>query len=447
MCRKTEKLKRAFSVYFVGIGGISMSALAIYLHDMGFCVCGYDKTEGQTVKILKQKGIAVNQIGLLENCDLAVVSSAIDNENEQIKKLRRLNKPIISRALLLSEIASTYDKVIGVAGTHGKTTATCLIAHILKSAQMPVNAHIGGLDSVFGNVITDDLKNKNSLFLSEVCEYKQNLKFFNPTVAVILNVDDDHLESYGSFDKLKEEFKSYAERSKLAVLNADDQFLNSLNGIKFSVKNKNSDYFAQIINKGQNCIEYAVYEYGAPLLTVKANSFFTHDVANGLASVACARALEINAESIKKGIENFKGVKRRGEVVAVINGCTIFADYAHHPSQVINVINEVVTDNTAVLFQSHTYSRTKGLFKQFVYALNRCKNLYIFDTYAAREKYDYYGSGEYLSEKLPHSVYCGSAKNCISVINSFNLKYDKIVILGAGNLYDFITENIKNIKL
>ncbi|MBQ3571681.1 MAG: hypothetical protein IJA15_02520 [Clostridia bacterium] len=429
-----------FSVFFVGIGGISMSALALYLHNLGFKVSGYDKVESTVTNNLKRYGISINTKGDLEGCDIAVLSSAISESDDLVKKLKQLNKTCILRSELLNEIANTFQYKVGVAGTHGKTTTTAMIAHVLKKANKNFSAHIGGIDKDFGNMACFG----KEIFLSEVCEYKKNISKFDCDLALLLNADDDHLESYGKLSELHKEFSAFLMRSKINVLPYEQKELGNKNSITFSLKNSNADFFASNIRIGDKNIECTVNSAIGALFDVKINSLLEHDVENAIASVAVCKALKIENEYIKKGLEDFNGIKRRNEIMATIYGCDIYADYAHHPKQIEATVEMLAKKykKFAILFQSHTYSRTATLFKGFIKSLSAVENLFIFDTYAAREKYYYNGSGKRLFENLKGAVYLGDRVNAKSLFPNACKKFDCIAVIGAGDLYDVIEECI-----
>ena len=434
-------LKRDFYVYFVGVGGISMSALARFLVKTGFRVGGYDAHFSSVTENLQREGVEINNPDSITRCDLAVVSSAISDSDKIVCELRRLKKPIITRARLLYEIASSYPFKIGVAGTHGKTTCTAMIAHVLKCANKGFCAHIGGFDKQFGNMLISG----EDIFLSEVCEFKKNISMFTASLGVLLNIDNDHLDSYGSKEKLKEEFGAFLNRSKIRILPLEEANLVD-DGITFSLENSNANYYAKEIEYLDNrAIECFIMENGKRIFKLELKSFLIHDIKNALACVAACRAIGIEPSIIKAGLENYCGVKRRNEIMGKIDNCVIYADYAHHPAQVEKTVKmlDLKYDNYAVLFQSHTYSRTAGLYKQFLTVLSKVKNLFIFDTYAAREKYTYMGSGKRLSEDLKGCIYCQSSKNVSAILKGITGKFECVAVLGAGDLYDEVEKIIK----
>ena len=438
-------LKKDFYVFFVGVGGISMSALALFLAKTGFKVGGYDANLSSITENLEREGVEINNSLSITKCDLAVVSSAISSNDSVIVALKALKKPIITRARLLYEIASSYPMVIGVAGTHGKTTATAMIAHVLKYAGKEFCAHIGGIDKTLSNMtICGD-----EIFLSEVCEFKRNIAMFNAFIGVLLNIGDDHLDDYGTKEGLRDEFASFLNRSKIKILPFEERNLCE-DGITFSLENSSADYYAKNIEYIDNrAIECFIMEKGRKLFSLELKSFFIHDVKNALATVATCRSMGIDEISIKKGLEGFLGIKRRNEIMGKLGNCLIYADYAHHPEQIKNTIKmlELKYDNFAVFFQSHTYSRTANLFKDFISALSKVKNLFIFDTYGARENYNYLGSGKRLSEELKGCVYCQDVKNAEPILKSIISRFECVAVLGAGNLYDEVEWMLKKEKV
>ena len=446
------KNKSKSNVVFLGIGGISMSALALCLKERGFNVGGFDRTIGHTTDLLKERGIKVNDQSIIESCDFAVVSSAISKTDENLLKLKSLNKPIISRAELLNEISKTFPSVIGISGTHGKTTCTALAAHIFYAAKLNFTVHVGGEDVSFGNYKSfgDDF------FISEVCEYKRNLRYFSPSVGVVLNVDDDHLDSYGDFDSLKKEFYNYSKRSKVAVINADDVLYEIIksdkksNAVTFSLKDGKADYYAKnlCVKDGKLCM--TVYEKGKELFSFSSMYLGLHDATNVLAATAAARVYNLSPIYLKRGIQDFRGVKRRNEIMGAYLGVKVIGDYAHHPTQIKVMLSEYekkFASGYSVLFQPHTYSRTQRLFGEFVEALKNVKNLYVFETYAAREKFNEAGSSKTLCRSLKNANYAGKIENAGSIMDECAKTGKPVIVLGAGNLYDFIKNLLKKRKL
>lgn len=440
--QKIKKLKN-HKVHLLGICGISMSALALKLSALGFKVSGYDRnTSSPIYDNLINNGITINQRQDLIESETVVYSSAISQDNEQFAYAKKTNKNLISRAQLLKLISERFKTFVGVAGTHGKTTCTSIIAHIFHEAQLSFDAHIGGLDKTFGNYYMGG----DQIFLSELCEYKKNLAYFSPDYSVLLNIDNDHLESYGSYKKLREEFIAFANRSTCCVYSDKTGITGLKNGVSFSLKNPKADYFLRVEKGESNFSECAVYEHGAPLLKINMKKFMPYDAGNILASIALSRTLLLDCKSIVCGIENFSGVARRNEVIYSSGKSLILADYAHHPSQIQLAISGYIErfGECIFLFQPHTYSRTRDLFNEFVGALSNVSNLYLFTTYGAREKYDYEGSAKRLQKYLPKSVFAGDSSCVKSVVDELICRGLPIIVLGAGDIYEKLVQSIKN---
>lgn len=518
----------AFSVYFLGIGGVSMSALAVYLARKGVCVSGCDRARGEFVARLLNAGVEVDILNFDEHfygdakipkglidADLVVYTSALSPSDGLLKFCKSSGKITLSRAQLLREIMLSYPLSIGVGGTHGKTTCTCMLAHIFKRAGKKFCAHIGGFDKLLGNLYHCG----NDCFITEVCEYQRNISLFSPSIGIILNADNDHLDSYGNFSSVCAEFLNYAARSGVCVYNADDKslcatsavssresngvgairersgavvsrecggkLLNGCVGVGFSLKNPACDYYAQDINFCRKNISFKVFERGKFVGVFKIKSMFFHNVYNALASISAARLCGVSFNNIKRGLYDFSGVERREDWLFKLNGALVFADYCHHPAQIkqtVAALSRLKRKRLTVVFQPHTYSRTKSLFEEFVCALSslfcdcggcdcgggvgRCSNpdfindckgdnlqncangqncasaqkkvnvrLIITDTYAARETYDYFGSGKRLAGEILGCEYVGDKTLAVQSALSGARSGDIIAFLGAGDIY------------
>ena len=461
-----------YRVYFLGAGGISMSALCLYLNKKGFFVGGYDKEKNDCVKKLENAGIKIDSGRLLtvsngeianesvpvglKNCNAVVYTSALASDDPLLIYARRSGKAVISRAELLAEILKNYRFSIGVSGTHGKTTATLMLCHIFKCANVDFEAHAGGCDNTFGNFVAG--KGSNECFISEICEYKRNISLFSPSVAVVLNIDDDHLESYGGFSDLANEFIGFARRSGVCVYNDDDKVLQERlpsecadKAISYSIKNENCDYFARKIKVAGNKITFRAYYRKKDLGDFEINGVLKHNVLNALAAIAAARVYGINVDDIRRGLKEYVGAYRREEKIGEFNGATVFADYCHHPRQIketVRALEKSGAERVTIVFQPHTFSRTKLLFKKFLSALKTQRaRLIITGVYAAREKYDYYGSGRRLAENISNAVFIEKPDSAVKTALAGACSGDVIAFLGAGDIYfaakKYLDENKK----
>lgn len=419
--------------FFLGIGGVSMSALAKILRSSGKKVAGCDRSESEYTQYLKSAGIGVT-IGnpsSFEGFDVVVYTDALSDCNPWIIAARRQRKVLISRGKLLAELAKNYKKTIAVAGCHGKTTCTAMLAHVFSYAGEKFTAHIGGDDLSFSNGYACG----NDFFLTEACEYKKNFLYLKPEVAVILNSDADHLDCYGSVENLKKAYLQFADSSALTVKIYGD--LPEASGVTFGLDDR-ADYYAKKIKNEGGKYSFSAFKGQSELGRVKLSVFGKHNVLNALAAIAVSDICGIDFTLICRGLVQFKGVKRRFEEIGEYNGARCIADYAHHPNEIKAALKtaKTLTDGELyVIFQPHTYSRTKTLFGQFAHTLSGVKRLLIYKTFAAREYFDDAGSALTLSNALKRSAY----GDCETDIENFlrpARRGDIVLFLGAGDIYE-----------
>ena len=428
--------KNILSIFFIGIGGTGNSALASYLNGLDFSVSGSDVNKTDITIDLEKKGIKVfyeHCAENLKNVDLVVYSSAIDKDNPELKFALENKYAVYSRAELLSLIEKRFEVSIGVAGSHGKTTTTALIANIMKEAKLPFTAFMGGYDKNLTNVCSFG----NKIFLAEICEYKRNIDLFSSTISVVLNIDNDHLECYNnSLEELTASFESFSKRSDKRIVNSAAEIQKSNNTITFGIKN--GSYHAEKIKSKKGRLKFKVYKGNKKIFSVKAELLGEHHVNNALAAIAAAKQLGIKNKYIKRGIANFRGVLRRNEYLGSLNGSKVFADYAHHPKEIEKTISSYIhsySGRVIFVFEPHTYSRTKALFNDFINVFKDLKFFFLYKTYAAREDYDVGGDAMTLSNALNNSIYEENFKDLVNDIACMSNKKDIIVILGAGELY------------
>lgn len=432
-------------IFFIGIGGVSMSALAKYLIINGFSVFGSDKVKNDAIIYLEKIGCKIypyQDKNNIVDCDIIIYNSAINENHPELAYARELNKCIIKRVELLQMIASSFDRTVGICGSHGKTTSCSILAHILFCSDLGFTSHIGGFDSELGNLYQTGKR----VFLTEVCEFDKNINKLTTDLACALNIDMDHMNSYKNFNELKQAFFNYLDRANISIVNIDDENLleySKLNkfAVTYSLQNIESDYFAKVINQ-KNGLIIRFFEKGKKLFDVKLNLFGYFNAYNCLCAVAISRLLEIPIKSIIEGLKGFKGVKRRNELVATINGCKIIADYGHHPKEIESIYSSYKNLEPYVIFQPHTYSRTKFLFKDFIKVLRKIPKLILYKTYPAREEVK-----DGLTETdLANQINCKvvlSEIEIISKIKKLSAKNKVILVLGAGDLYDIIYEKLK----
>ena len=417
-----------------------MSALAKFLSVCGYEVSGCDGVRGEETETLAFYGVRV-YIGAdqsrkeLCEADAVIYTDAIPLEHEELKKAREEGKILYTRAELLALICEEFPNVIAVAGSHGKTTCTSMCAHIMKNALVPFTAHIGGEDADFGNFCTTG----EEYFLTEACEYKKNLLKIDADVGVLLNIDRDHMECYEDFDDLKNCFRAYCKRSRVAFVCADDENCLSLGDFSnFGIKNSLADYRATEIRNCGEKYSFTVEEYGKAICRVRLNAIGRCNVYNALAAFAATRSYGFDEKEIAKGLETFTAVKRRFEKVGSYHGASFICDYAHHPKEILSTVataEGICRGNLYVVFQPHTYSRTRLLMREFVDALRLIKNLMIYKSYPAREKYDEEGSAETLSQNVGNCLYAENVYVLKTWLKKTVKEGDIVLFLGAGDIY------------
>lgn len=434
------KENQGTKVYFIGIGGVSMSALAKYLLCNGCEVTGSDAVRSEYTEGLQALGVKI-YFGEAEEreelcfADLVVYTDAIPKEHVELCLARRMKKRIFSRAELLNEVAKAFSTVIAVAGSHGKTTCTAMCAHALRAQNVPFGVHIGGEDSEFGNFYLTG----EEYFVTEACEYKKNFLKLHANAAIVLNVDEDHMECYDGKEDLLSSFRCYCEGARVAFVCADDENAATLEGfVTFGIDNPACDYRATQLRANGERYTFIVEEYGKPLCTIHLNAIGRCNVYNALAAFAVMRSLGFDEREIARGIESFRAVRRRFERIGEYRGASFVCDYAHHPREILSTLRTakgVCRGKLYVVFQPHTYSRTKLLMKDFVRVLRQIENLVVYKTFPAREKYDAEGSAKRLAQNVGSCLYVENVYVLKTWLKKTVREKDFVLFLGAGDVY------------
>ncbi len=436
-------------IFFIGIGGVSMSALALYLKSVNLKVGGSDQTQSAETLKLKDNGIEVfighNQNNI-NGYTMVVYTSAINGLNPELMRAKQLGLKILRRSELLGIIVKGYNNSIAVCGSHGKTTTTSMLTCVFNNSALNPTAFIGGSSPSLNNLI----KGKNDYVILEACEYKKNFLDIKPKISVVLNIDDDHVDTFTSEKDRYETFSEFTKNT-LCFYNKDDIKNYSLSAkklISFGIKS-DCDYLAVNIRKNQNGYSFTVKHNFQNLIRVNLKVSGKHNVYNALACIAVSHHFKLNLKLVKFALENFNGVKRRNEYLGSFLGLKVFADYAHHPTEIkayLDSQNKNLKDSI-VVFQPHTYSRTKVLKEKFVKVLLKDFNLIIYKTYSAREKYDRNGSAKSLFYAIkekgkPNVYYVESKKNFLSTIKLLKNGNNRLYVLGAGDIYQIMKDYI-----
>ena len=436
-------------IHFIGIGGISMSALAKYL-SLNNYVQGSDIVLNEEIQALKQQNIPVfigHNKNNMKNIDLCVYNNAIDAKNEELEYAIKNNIEIIERSQLLGLIAKEFETTIAVSGTHGKTTTTAMISKVMLDCNLKPTIHIGGhFDYIDGNFKIGS----NKYFVTEACEYKKSFLNLHPQYTIINNVELDHTDCYNNLTELYDAFKQLVNLTQNKVFVCyNDKFYNE---IKHNAKvisfgtNLNATYRAYNFRQKNNNYTFDVSFNKEYLTTISLSISGKYNAMNALGCVALCHTLQIPCEQIKLALSNFKNVERRFEFIKKINNADIFRDYAHHPTEIKNLLDSAKKLNynkLIIYFQPHTYSRTIGLFNDFLKCFVNCDKLYLLPTYSAREQEINGGRSEDLYEKISkvkkNVYFINSFKDCLKSINENSYENNLIILVGAGdigNLFD-----------
>lgn len=439
------------NIHFIGIGGISMSGLAEILLIEGYKVSGSDNKESRIIDRLRNLGSEIyigHNKDIIQGKDLVIYTDAISSDNVELVAARSLNIDVIDRATFLGALMKNYTNSIAVSGTHGKTTTTSMIATITNHGNLNPTILIGGeLDDIGGNVRLGT----NEYILTEACEYKANILKYFPTIAIILNMDEDHLDYFKSMDHIIDTFVGYGknlEDSSNLIINTDDENAaiiienTKANVITFGM-DSDCDFKAENISFSKE--GYPSYtlnirnkEYHKITLRVMGK----HNIYNSLGAIAATYTLGIPMETISEFINYYNGVHRRLELLGSIDNVKVIDDYAHHPTEImatLSAIRKATEGKIYCIFQPHTFTRTKILLNSFAKSFMDADEIIIADIYAAREL----DNGEIhsrdlasrISELGKDSLYLGSFEEIEDYIMKKVKSGDIILTMGAGNVH------------
>ena len=447
-----EHIKKYKNIHMIGIGGISMSGIAAILQNWGFNVTGSDTSDSEAVQLLLKKGIKVvigHSLEDVANSDVVIYSAAIKQDDPEILEAKRLGIPTIERADFLGEITRCYKDTICISGTHGKTTTTSMVSLCFLEALKDPSIQVGALlKPLNGNYRVGNSEH----FIIEACEYVESFLKFSPKAEIILNIDNDHLDYFKTFDNIKNAFIKYVKllpNDGILITNADDKNCMDLpkyTGAKvytYGIDNKNADFTAKNITFDNDGFpEFDVYYKNEFFVKLQLSVPGRHNVLNALACIALCTEYGIERKDIAVALERFTGAHRRFEFKGKINGTSsIYDDYAHHPTEIkatYNSLSNKKYNKSWVIFQPHTYSRTKTLLDDFADALINFDHIIVLDIYAAREKNTYNISSKDLVDKISslgkEAKYIPNFKECVKYVKDNIEKNDIVVTLGAGTV-------------
>ena len=439
------------AVHFIGIGGISMSGLAEILLEEGFHISGSDAKESALTDALEKKGARIyygqRASNISDSTDVVVYTAAIHPDNPEFARAKELGIPMLTRAELLGQIMRNYDTPIAVAGTHGKTTTTSMLSHILLKGDCDPTISVGGiLPAIGGNIRVG----QSETFLTEACEYTNSFLSFFPKISIILNMDADHLDFFKDIDDIRRSFRRFAEllpADGTLIINADTPEYQSITEglscqvITYGLEN-NADYTASDITYDEfGHASFNVRYKGSDLGRCSLKVPGSHNVSNALSAVAAGRLLNLPWEVIADGLLSFTGTDRRFQYKGTVGGVTIIDDYAHHPTEIEATLKAAANyphRKVWCVFQPHTYTRTKALLPEFAQALTLADHVVLADIYAARETDTLGISSEDLADRIRELGTPCEYFPTFDEIENFLLENctqgDLLITMGAGDV-------------
>lgn len=451
-------------VYFLGIGGIGMSALALYFLNKGVSVLGYDRVNTSLTQFLVDKGAEIHYeydaAAISKDIDIVIYTPAVPIDSIEWTKIRELNLKYYKRAEILGLISSNY-KCIAVAGTHGKTTISTIISFLLNET-IGCNAFLGGISNNYeGNYIYNSNSN---LLVVEADEYDRSFLYLHPDYTVLTSMDPDHLDIYGTKDNMYSSFMEFISQT-----NIEEGLLVVKNGLKLQPFVANHDFFSKLANMPDKLLYYGISgEKGANAVNIRVeNQGYSfdysvdgkiliedlemgysglHNVENAVAAISIALALGVNKDDIKLTLRRFKGVKRRFDIHIKTDTFCYIDDYAHHPTEIYNCLNSVKElfpdKEISVIFQPHLYSRTKDFAQDFGRALSLADRVILLDIYPARELPMEGISSKSIGKHITTNLLYMTKENVLTYVKE-NIKEGVLLSMGAGDI-DTLVEPLKN---
>ena len=427
-------------VHLVGIGGVSMRPLGLVLQGMGMTVTGSDMSASVSTEELIAKGIPVfigHHEENIEGADCVIRTAAAHNDNPEIAAARSAGIPVFERAQAWGVIMREYKNAVCISGTHGKTTTTSMVTHILMEAQWDPTVMIGGYLPLFG--AGHRVGNGDTIVL-ESCEYCDSFLNFSPTLAVVLNVEADHLDYFKDLADVQKSFREFAMLSSNGVLaNGDDphvvQTLEGLPYVSFGITEGNR------VRAENICPDWRHFDVvcdGEFYCHLDLRVLGRHNAMNALAAAGTAWMLGVPGDAVTAGLATFTGAERRLQLKGKFNGADVYDDYAHHPDELAATVEAVRTmdyKRLIVAFQPHTYTRTKALFGDFVRELKKVDVLVLAEIYAARERNTVGISSMDLQKEIPGAVYCKTLPEVTEYLRSVAGEGDVVLTVGAGDIF------------
>ncbi len=444
MGNPVEELKKYLCsgnhVHLVGIGGVSMRPLGLVLQGMGLIVTGSDMNSSVSTDELIAKGIRVEIGHRAENIEGAccvIRTAAAHNDNPEIAAARVAGIPVFERAQAWGVIMQAYRNAICVAGTHGKTTTTSMLTHVLMAAQKDPTVMIGGNLPLLG---AGHRVGNGDTILLESCEYCDSFLNFYPTMAIVLNIEADHLDYFRDLQQIQQSFHRFAAMASDYILVNGDDFntVQAMEGLNYITFGMGEQCRVRGVAPSADWRQMDVFCDGAFYCHLELNVMGKHNMVNALASMGAAWLLGIDGTVAAHSLLDFRGAARRMQYKGRFNGADVYDDYAHHPGELAATIAAVRANSTrrlVVAFQPHTYTRTKALFDDFVQELKKADVVILAEIYAARERNTIGISSKDLQKQIPNSIYCETLPQVTEQLRQIARPDDMILTIGAGDIY------------
>ncbi len=466
-----DELKKKKHLHFIGIGGSGMYPLAQILHSQGFYITGSDNNETETLDAVRKMGIEVHLGQCAENvkgADLIIYTAAVLDDNPELVAARASGAQVVERSEMLGLITGLFNEAICICGTHGKTTASSMLTQIFLEESVDISCVIGGkLPSIGGS----GRFGKSDIMVCEACEFKDHFLKLHPDISVILNVDADHLDYFGTLENVIKSFREFAQMtSGKVIINGDDKnTLKAVDGldkeiITFGFSREN-DYSAEIIEvKGLRTV-FRLYYKGEAVDDMAIFVPGKHNVLNALAATAAARSAGVSYDGISMGLQVFRGTIRRFEKIGEANGVTVIDDYAHHPTEIASTLRAAKSldfKRVWAIFQPFTYSRTEMLMDDFVSSLELADITVLTDIMGSREKNDHGVYTEQLGKRIPGAVWFDTPHEVVDKQTAEQKQHnfeqvtdyvaanvregDMVITMGCGDVYKAAKMLVKKLK-
>ena len=430
-------------IHMIGIGGSGMCPLAEILHSKGYVLTGSDNNESDPLKRVKALGVKVFMGHAAENikgAELVVYSAAISKENPEIVEAERLGIPLMERSQLLGALTRKFDNVIGVCGTHGKTSVTSMITQILILNKMEPTAVIGGKLPLINS---NGIAGKSEIMVCESCEFVDTFLQLSPDITVLLNIDNDHLDYFKTMENMVASFKKFISMGKLCYVNGDDELAYSaakdtgVKAVTFGFDSKN-DFYAKNEKAGKFGFSFDVVKGEETLCNIELKIPGHHNILNALSAFAVAYDLGVSVEGIKSALESFTGAGRRFEFLGEFNGFVLADDYAHHPTEIkatLTAAKNLDYNRVIAVFQPFTFSRTALLKDDFIKALSIADKVILTPIMGSREVNTFNIYSEDLAKELVSCVIVDGFENIANEIINTAKEGDIVITMGGGDIY------------